>query len=624
MSEACSGVPENQLERVIFPMSDPNLPSVILVGAGRWGRNLARTAHTLSALCAIVDTNPTALERLLEHIPSLSSLARYHTLSAALSNHGSSAVMIATPPSSHFALASQALHAGRDVFLEKPICDNVDQAAQLVDLADRHDCILMVDHLLQYSLPHRQLLQTVRRGELGKLTRVHMTRRNFGTVRKEENVLWSLCPHDISVLLALMSPNDTVKDVRGKGQCVVSKDIEDYVTLDVEFINGVHACVEASWLHPWKERRTVVYGTKGCAILNEAMPDERLPKLQLVHWEITREDGKQLGMPSDGLIDDKKVSNENITKNGVKLMKKEGTLLRPDEESRKFACDTQPLQQAVSHFLHCVQTRERPRTDGKEGLRVLEILTMGSRSLSGGGYEDKDKDTDRGSNGCQVQSQEVERGSKPMDVEVMIHPTAVVDAGAKIGNGSKIWHFAHVMSGAKLGTSCTVGQNVYIGSSVEIGCNARIQNNVSIYDGVSLSDDVFLGPSCVFTNVKTPRGHIRREKKDYDSTIVEKGVSVGANATVVCGVRLGRFCFIGAGAVVTKDVKAFELVYGNPARRHGWVSTTGARLVQDGMDAERLICPESGERFRVEVGGGDDDEEIVRVVDEGEGQMQSM
>lgn len=177
-----------------------------------------------------------------------------------------------------------------------------------------------------------------------------------------------------------------------------------------------------------------------------------------------------------------------------------------------------------------------------------------------------------------------------------IHPTAIVDAGAEVGAGSKIWHFTHILPGTRLGTGCVVGQNVMIGPNVTVGNGVKVQNNVSIYAGVTLEDEVFCGPSCVFTNVLTPRAFVDR-KQEFAPILVKRGASIGANATIICGVIIGRYAMIGAGAVVTKDVKDHALVVGNPARPRGWVSRTGEVLGSD------LICPRTGERYE-EAGGG--------------------
>lgn len=176
------------------------------------------------------------------------------------------------------------------------------------------------------------------------------------------------------------------------------------------------------------------------------------------------------------------------------------------------------------------------------------------------------------------------------------HETAIIDEGCEIGEGTKIWHFAHIISGAKIGKNCIVGQNCVIFNDVVLGNNVKIQNNVSVYTGVTCDDDVFLGPSCVFTNVVNPRSAIVR-RGQYAKTHVGKGASIGANATIVCGHDIGAYAFIGAGAVVTKNVPAYALVIGNPARQAGWMSEYGHRLNFD--EKGIAVCPESKEEYQL-------------------------
>lgn len=174
----------------------------------------------------------------------------------------------------------------------------------------------------------------------------------------------------------------------------------------------------------------------------------------------------------------------------------------------------------------------------------------------------------------------------------LIHESAVIDKGAQIGQNTRIWHFSHVMGLAKIGDNCVLGQNIFVGNNVSIGNNVKIQNNVSVYEGVICEDDVFLGPSMVFTNVINPRSAVNR-KNEFKSTLVKKGATIGANATIVCGVTLGEYCFIGAGAVITKNVKPFALMVGVPASQKGWVSRAGKIL------DETLTCPETGEKYKI-------------------------
>jgi UDP-2-acetamido-3-amino-2,3-dideoxy-glucuronate N-acetyltransferase len=182
-----------------------------------------------------------------------------------------------------------------------------------------------------------------------------------------------------------------------------------------------------------------------------------------------------------------------------------------------------------------------------------------------------------------------------MEKRYYAHPTAVIDEGCEIGAGTKIWHFSHIMTNCKIGTNCNLGQNVVVSPDVVLGKNVKVQNNVSIYTGVICEDDVFLGPSMVFTNILNPRSAINR-KGEYTKTLVRKGASIGANATIVCGHEIGKFAFIGAGAVVTKDVLPYSLVVGNPARQLGWVSEYGHQLQ---FNAEGIaVCPESKEQYK--------------------------
>lgn len=184
-------------------------------------------------------------------------------------------------------------------------------------------------------------------------------------------------------------------------------------------------------------------------------------------------------------------------------------------------------------------------------------------------------------------------------MEYSAHITAIVDEGAEIGTGTRIWHWVHVTSGAKIGNNCSLGQNAYVGARVVIGDNVKIQNNVSVYDDVTLEDDVFCGPSMVFTNVYNPRSAFSR-KNEYRPTLVKRGATIGANSTVVCGVVIGEYAFVGAGSVVNKDVRPFALVVGNPARQIGWMSRFGERLELPSDGDGECQCPHTGDRYLLE------------------------
>ena len=182
---------------------------------------------------------------------------------------------------------------------------------------------------------------------------------------------------------------------------------------------------------------------------------------------------------------------------------------------------------------------------------------------------------------------------------VHIHPSAIVDDGAQLGDGTRVWHFAHVSAGARIGEGCSLGQGVYVGNDVHIGRNVKIQNNVSVYDAVTLEDDVFCGPSMVFTNVYNPRAAVPR-KAEYKPTLVRQGATLGANCTIVCGSTVGRFAFVGAGSVVNRDVPDYALVVGVPARRIGWMSEHGERLELPARGEGEATCPATGQKYRLQ------------------------
>jgi UDP-2-acetamido-3-amino-2,3-dideoxy-glucuronate N-acetyltransferase len=227
-----------------------------------------------------------------------------------------------------------------------------------------------------------------------------------------------------------------------------------------------------------------------------------------------------------------------------------------------------------------VASRKVPVTDGREGLRVLSVLDACQRSLL--------------QKGAVIDTRGA--GLETKTLPYFAHESAYVDEGADLGAGTKVWHFSHIMRGARIGEKCVIGQNVNVDGGAVIGNNVKIQNNVSVYTGAIIEDDVFLGPSCVLTNVTNPRSQVNRHSL-YERTIFKRGCTIGANATIVCGVTIGRYAFVAAGSVVTKDVPDYAMVMGNPARQAAWMSRHGHRLGDP--DADGIMrCPENGFRYR--------------------------
>jgi UDP-2-acetamido-3-amino-2,3-dideoxy-glucuronate N-acetyltransferase len=515
---------------------------VAAVGCGYWGKNLVRNFAELGALAAICDPNPSAAVALAD---------RFHApvapFDAVLRDDDIAGVAIAAPAALHAGLTRHALEAGKHVFVEKPLALDVVEAEELCALAERHDRRLMVGHLLQYHPAFIKLRGLVHDGALGRLEYISSTRLNLGKVRREEDILWSFAPHDLSMILSLIG--DEPCDVTAQGGYYLHKTIADVTTTLLAFPGGEQAHVFVSWLHPFKEQKLAVIGDRAMAVFD----DGQAWSSKLVIYPHRIEWREAMPVPQKAEADP--------------VALEEG----------------EPLNIECRHFLDCIANGSRPRTDGREGLRVLRILSRASEALK--------------------------RGSAPIPVtkaqrhpDVQIHESAYIDEQCEIGAGSRIWHFAHVLPHTRIGRNCSLGQNVMAGPDVTIGDRCKIQNNVSIYKGVTLEDGVFCGPSCVFTNVNNPRAEIER-KNEFRATLVKRGATIGANATIVCGHTIGEHAFIAAGAVVTCDVSAFALMAGVPARRIGWVSHDGERLGPD------LVCPRSGRSYRE--AGPDRIEEIV-------------
>ncbi|MFY9745917.1 MAG: Gfo/Idh/MocA family oxidoreductase [Acidobacteriaceae bacterium] len=510
---------------------------IAVVGSGYWGRHLVRNFHQLEALHTVCDENPLVEAEIAEEYPQVVFRRDYTDV---LADRAVDAVVLATPAGLHFEMARRALDAGKDVYVEKPLALSVEDGQTLIDLAVRGQRILMVGHILRYHPAVRKLKDLITAGSLGRINYIYSNRLNMGKIRTEENILWSFAPHDISVVLGLLGEEPV--SVTCEGGHYLSNSVADVTLSQMTFGSGVRAHIFVSWLHPFKEQRLVVVGSEKMAVFDDTAAEKLVLYPHRVEWK-------------------------DRVPNAVKA----------DAEPVPLE-STEPLRNECQHFLDCLTSRRAPLTDGREGLRVLRVLSACQQALE--------------SQRTVAMSGTPAKPARPW----FVHPTAIVDEPSEIGAGTKIWHFSHILPRVKIGEKCIFGQNTQVGEGVRIGNNVKVQNNVSIYTGTEIEDDVFLGPSCVLTNVTNPRSQVNRHSL-YEKTILRRGATVGANATIVCGIELGRYCFIAAGAVVAKNVPDYALMVGNPARQAGWMSRHGQRL-NDPDSSGVMICAESGYRYR--------------------------
>ena len=503
--------------------------SVAVVGTGYWGKNLVRVFSEIGNLGAICDNNRENAQPLSEkyNVPILS-------FEEVLDDKKIQGVVIAAPAIMHYELAKKALIAGKHVFVEKPLSLHVEHASELCKIAKKLNRILMVGHILQYHPYFKKLKSMIADGVLGRVRYIYTNRLSLGKIRREEDILWSFAPHDLSMILSIAGEEPS--HVESTGGYFLNDTIADNTITNISFPSGLKAHIFVSWLHPFKEQKAVIVGDNGMVVFNDC--NEWAEKLTLyphmVNWQ-----------------------------EGVPLPKKaEGEHIHVEYE--------EPLRAECLSFISAIETNTAPYSDGYEGLRVLKVLKAASQSL----LDKKDREITINVNNS----------------EYMVHESSYVDDAVSIGANTKVWHFSHILKNTTIGKNCVVSQNVMMGPDVKVGDNCKIQNNVSLYRGVELEDGVFCGPSCVFTNVNNPRAEVER-KDQFRKTLVKKGTTIGANATIVCGVTLGEYCFIGAGAVVTKNVPPHALVVGNPARQIGWMSKSGERLTDE------LVCPRDGVKY---------------------------
>ncbi len=491
---------------------------IACIGAGYWGKNLVRNFNDLDVLSTVCEVNASTRAHLKRQYPHMTFT---DVADEVFADPEITGVAIATPAITHAELVQRALLAGKDVFVEKPLALSVEEAQRLNDLASNKRRVLMVGHLLWYHPAVLKLKKLVEDGDLGRIEYIYSNRLNLGKIRREENILWSFAPHDISVILGLVG--EMPDTISAQGGNYLHDQIADVTVSLLSFPSGVKAHIFVSWLHPFKEQKLIVVGDRQMAVFDDLETEN---KLVLYPHAI-------------------------VWKNHLPIPTKGKAVFVPVES-------TEPLRQECLHFLQCIQTRETPRTNGSEGLRVLTVLQECQEALK-------------------QKKPIAELRPQPSHASYFVHESAFVDDEVKIGEGTTIWHVSHILKNSRIGKNCRIGQNVVVGPNVNIGHGVKIQNNVSVYEGVTLEDDVFCGPSMVFTNVFNPRSEIRR-MDELRPTLVRRGATLGANCTIVCGITIGQYAFIGAGAVVTKDVPDFALVTGNPGRIAGWMCVCANRI----------------------------------------------
>jgi UDP-2-acetamido-3-amino-2,3-dideoxy-glucuronate N-acetyltransferase len=505
-----------------------SMKNVACLGGGYWGKNIIRNLHDLGVLSWVCEVDANTRAKLQTSYPDTRFTDGPEQV---FSDADTAGVFIATPAASHGTLVRQALLAGKDVFVEKPLCLSVEEGEGLVSLAREKGRVLMVGHLLWYHPAIVQLKKLVDEGALGRVEYIYSNRLNLGKIRREENILWSFAPHDISVILGLVG--EMPDSVKAQGGNYLHDKISDVTLSLLSFASGVKAHIFVSWLHPYKEQKLIVVGDRQMAVFDDVEPQNKLVLYpHSIEWK-----------------------NHQPIPNRAEA--------RP-----VHVVGGEPLRAECLHFLQCMRTRQTPTTDGAEGLRVLTVLQNCQEALT---LPQTKTSSINGRHSC------------------FVHESAVIDEGVEIGEGTTIWHFSHILKNCRVGDHCRIGQNVVIGPDVQIGHGVKIQNNVSVYEGVTLEDDVFCGPSMVFTNVFNPRSEIKR-MSELRPTLVRRGATLGANCTIVCGVTIGEYAFVGAGAVVTKDVPDFALVVGNPARQIGWMCACGNRIEVHANDGTCRAC----------------------------------
>lgn len=513
-----------------------------LIGGGYWGKNLVKTFNNIGVLKTICEINDELIKKYNVDYPHIITVDDYDEM---LSDPSITMICVSLPAPLHYEFGIKALKAGKHLYVEKPITLDVQQAMELEEYSRMNNLKCMVGHLLHYHEAIKKIKEILKSNDLGPIKYITSNRKSHGIFRTFENVLWSFAPHDISIALSLC--NGTFEDVQSiscNGKSFITENVHDIVNLTMT-INNIYVNINVDWSSPYKEQKLSIVCEKGMILFDDV---EKNDKLKIIRNHI-----------------------QTIDNNPVAMKDNFETIYLPS---------ISPLENECRHFVETCDSFLNPITDAREGIEVLKVLKRADEILKGKNIKKSSSmssDTSVDTYGTIASNENNIWSFKSSNEQPFIHETSICKS-KNVGATSKVWHWSHVTDTAIIGENCNIGQSCYIAGTIGNGC--KVQNNISIYKGVISGDNVFFGPSCVFTNDINPRCEYSKNGQ-YMETNIEDGVTIGANATIICGKRLGKYCLIGAGSVVTKDVEPYAIMVGNPARKIGTIDEQGNRTINN-------------------------------------------